>query len=188
LRGGRGEEEEGIESVPLLLQRMRREVLEGEKARIVFSGLISLQEQQTHKAAMRNGSGLPPRHFIVRYAEDMGGKVFDHVDEGTTHVVAKRGETEKCKEGSKVVGCKVVGVNWLMDCFWRMKKVDTEPYLLAPVREGVKGKVKGGEKRKRGEEDDGNGNGGNNFDDNNNKDDGDDDEDDDFADELFDEL
>ena len=98
---------------------------------------------------LRNVLALP-RHNTVRYAEDLGARVYDHVDAGTTHVVVKRGETEKCKQGANVVGCRVVSVNWLMECFWGVKRRNEEDFLLAPVKEGVREEIGGGGgKRKR---------------------------------------
>ena len=101
------------------------------------------------------------------------------------------------------MGCAVVSINWLMDCFWSLTLKDVTPYLLAPVKE-ARGVVEGGKamvapspglgKRKRTNEEEEKGgrgnerNGGEGNDGNEKEEEEDDEDDDGFADELMDEL
>lgn len=102
-------------AVPLILQEMRASVFPP-NYKFIFSGLISLQEQEQLRK-FSNTARLP----ITRYAEDLGATVVNAVDLDITHVVAKRSGTEKCQRGAAVPGCAVVSAQWLMTCFWSVK-------------------------------------------------------------------
>ena len=56
------------------------------------------------------------------------------VDANTTHVVAARTGTEKVFKGSRVKGCAIVNVAWLMSCYWSISRKDVTPFLFVPIR------------------------------------------------------
>ncbi|GMH98121.1 hypothetical protein TrST_g6744 [Triparma strigata] len=125
--GGGEPGEEHERAAPLLLQQMRASVFPP-GCKFVFSGLVSLQEQEQCRKFSETAR-LP----ITRYAEDLGATVVSAVDLDVTHVVAKRSGTEKCQRGAAVPGCAVVSVQWLMQCYWSLKNASIMRYLLCPI-------------------------------------------------------
>lgn len=48
-----------------------------------------------------------------------------------THVVAAKDGSEKAITARKIPGCVLVKPGWLMECFWSMKHVDVDAYMMA---------------------------------------------------------
>jgi BRCA1 C Terminus (BRCT) domain len=94
-------------SVPEILASMRREVLRG--CNVVLSGLIPIHKQNSTAESDR------PRPPIVRYVEDLGGRILNSVTSEATHVVAAKDGTDKIVAARKVPGCVVVKTAWLME-------------------------------------------------------------------------
>ncbi|RDD40678.1 RNA polymerase II subunit A C-terminal domain phosphatase [Trichoplax sp. H2] len=111
-----------------IIPEIRRNVLKDVK--IVFSAIIP------------SGHPSPEKTYEWILAESLGAKVTHkfHTSPSrkTTHVVTKRvafqsGYTQKVHLAMKTAGVFVVDIDWLYKCneFW--KKIEEEPYLLAPV-------------------------------------------------------
>ena len=113
-------------TVPHILEQMRKEVLRG--CKVVLSGLIPLGE---HSRWDNKSRARPP---IARYVEDLGGTIVSDVTEDVTHVIAARVGTQKVFKGSRVPGCAVVNVDWLMWCYWSISTRDVTSHLLLPMR------------------------------------------------------
>ena len=109
-------------SVPTLLRTMRREVLsQHPQAKIVFSGIIPIQQQNVQTEVR-----LP----MVRYAEELGAKIHADVTKSVTHVVAKRDGSEKIKRARETPGCYIVYPSWLMECYWSITRREEEPHHM----------------------------------------------------------
>ena len=102
----------GCASVPNLLRAMRKEVLSG--CKIVLSGLIPMAHQTLEPSERRPA--------VVRYVENLGGKVSQQVDQSTTHVIGARDGTDKILAARKIEGCQIVIITWLMECWWSITK------------------------------------------------------------------
>ncbi|KAG7367730.1 NLI interacting factor-like phosphatase [Nitzschia inconspicua] len=115
-------------TVPEILKQMRKTVLPN--CTLVFSGLVPLHKQQsiTAAAASPNTTVRPP---IVRYAQSLGAKTQDKVDETVTHNVAAKDGSEKATIARTIPGCLVVRPGWLMESYWSIRKANVQPYLMA---------------------------------------------------------
>ncbi|KAG7339823.1 NLI interacting factor-like phosphatase [Nitzschia inconspicua] len=93
-------------------------------------GLVPLHKQQsiTAAAASPNTTVRPP---IVRYAQSLGAKTQDKVDETVTHNVAAKDGSEKANIARTIPGCLVVRPGWLMESYWSIRKANVQPYLMA---------------------------------------------------------
>jgi RNA polymerase II subunit A C-terminal domain phosphatase len=109
-------------SVPEILASMRREVLRG--CNVVLSGLIPIHKQNSTAESDR------PRPPIVRYVEDLGGRILSTVTNDATHVVAAKDGTDKIIAARKVPGCVVVKTAWIMECVWSLTRRDELPHVL----------------------------------------------------------
>jgi TFIIF-interacting CTD phosphatase-like protein len=112
-------------SVPEILASMRREVLRG--CNVVLSGLIPIHKQNSAAESDR------PRPPIVRYVEDLGGRILNSVMSEATHVVAAKDGTDKIVAARKVPGCVVVKTAWLMECVWSLTRRDELQHVLGPA-------------------------------------------------------
>ena len=109
-------------TVPQLLQSIRSDVLKGTK--LVLSGLVPLHRQGRDHTAT-------PRPSVVRYAESLGCELQSSVQSDTTHLVAAKDGTDKALMARKIVGCHVVKVSWMMECYWSLTRRDEKPHLFA---------------------------------------------------------
>lgn len=122
------QEMENRKSVPEILVAMRSQVLRG--LTLVLSGLVPL-----HKKSIDVGKARPP---IVRYAESLGAKLSETVEEGVTHVVAAKDGTDKCLAARRIPGCVLVKASWLVECYWSMTLCDVKPHLLDATTSSTK--------------------------------------------------
>ncbi|KAG7367722.1 twin BRCT domain containing protein [Nitzschia inconspicua] len=115
-------------TVPEILKQMRQSVLP--YCTLVLNGLVPLHKQQsiTAAAASPKPTVRPP---IVRYAQSLGAKTQDKVDETVTHVVAAKDGSEKATIARTIPGCLVVRPGWLMESYWSIRKANVQPYLMA---------------------------------------------------------
>ncbi|KAL3808139.1 hypothetical protein ACHAXA_005738 [Cyclostephanos tholiformis] len=112
-------------TVPSLLQAMRKETLSVPQVKIVFSGLIPINEQNKQSKT---------RPHVVRYAEELGAEVLPAVSREVTHIVAAKDQSEKIKHARKnFPGCVIVHTSWLMECFWSLTRRDVKPHHMGSL-------------------------------------------------------
>ena len=120
-------------TVPFLLTNMRSQILVN--CNIVLSGIISLHHpSQRNKSSPFPNRQLHPRHSVERYVEDMGAVLQTQVTASTTHVVSAREGTDKFLKGSRVKGCAVVRLSWIMECVYKWERVDVDTHLMVSIR------------------------------------------------------
>jgi len=121
------EEERNKVSVPSILKQMRKSVFSSEPraAKFLLSGLVPL-----HKQNYSADYGNSPRPHVVRYAEELGATIVSNVTNDLTHVVAARDGTDKILRARHIPGAAIVGVSWLMECYWSCSLRDITPHIL----------------------------------------------------------
>ena len=131
-------------TVPSILTKMRRGVLSqnGLCTKVLLSGLVPL-----HLQNMDSSNQTLKRHDVVRYVEELGGKLMSNISSDITHVIAAKDGTDKILQARRIPGCAVVRISWLMECYWSITRRDVEPhYLGLPPRPG---KINNGEVNKK---------------------------------------
>ena len=113
-------------TVPQIVDQMQAEVLGG--CTIVLSGLVPVNQQS------RGDDKARARLPVVRYVEDLGATIVPDVTKKVTHVIAAQVRTQNAFKGSRVQGCAIINVAWLMSCYWSVSKQNVDPYLLVPIR------------------------------------------------------
>ena len=116
-------------TVPSILTQMRREVLSqnNQVTKVLLSGLVPLHLQNVDSSDEKVA-----RHDVVRYVEELGGKVMTNVSDEITHVIAAKDGTDKILQARRVPGCAIVRIGWLMECYWSITRRDVEPHYLGP--------------------------------------------------------
>ena len=116
-------------TVPSILTQMRREVLSqnNQVTKVLLSGLVPLHLQNVDSSDEKVA-----RHDVVRYVEELGGKVMTNVSDEITHVIAAKDGTDKILQARRVPGCAIVQIGWLMECYWSITRRDVEPHYLGP--------------------------------------------------------
>ncbi|KAG7339196.1 hypothetical protein IV203_020159 [Nitzschia inconspicua] len=89
-------------TVPEILKQMRQSVLP--YCTLVLSGLVPLHKQQSIAATSAASSNTTVRPSIVRYAQSLGAKTQDKVDETVTQVVAAKDGSEKANIARTIPG------------------------------------------------------------------------------------
>ena len=135
----KSEEERKEFNVPSILMKMRKEVFAQSKppVKVLLSGLVPLHLQSVDPSDER-----VPRHEVIRYCQDLGAEVMTSISNSITHVIANKDGTDKTLQARQVPGCAVVRIGWLMECYWSIKRRDTELHYLGqpPIPRGEHGK------------------------------------------------
>ena len=65
------------------------------------------------------------------WSKDFGATISEQVNKRTTHVIAARNRrTAKVRQAARYPKIKIVGVDWLHECFVQCKRVDEAPYAI----------------------------------------------------------
>ena len=65
------------------------------------------------------------------WSKDFGAAISEHITKRTTHVIAARNRrTAKVRQALRYQKIKIVGVDWLHDCFVQWRQVDETPYAI----------------------------------------------------------
>ena len=65
------------------------------------------------------------------WSKDFGATISGQINKRTTHVIAARHRrTAKVRQAARYPKIKIVGVDWLHECFVQWKQVDETPYLI----------------------------------------------------------
>jgi TFIIF-interacting CTD phosphatase-like protein len=116
-------------TVPSILTNMRRNVLSQSfpPTKVLLSGLVPL-----HLQNVESSNEKVTRHNVVRYVEELGGKVLTNISDDITHVIAAKDGTDKILQARRIPGCAVVRISWLMECYWSITRRDIEKHYLGP--------------------------------------------------------
>ena len=76
---------------------------------------------------------------IASWAKSFGAKVEESISRKTTHLIAAKARTAKCRQAAKRGRGKIKVVNptWLLDCVTRWEQLDETPYLLDTEEAGL---------------------------------------------------